>query len=94
MQDVHWFGGSIGYFPTYALGNLYNSMMIETAKAAIPDLYQQIEKGEFSALLSWLRDNVHKHGMRYKGPELIKHITGKDLSADAFVSYLKAKFLA
>lgn len=93
MQDVHWYSGSIGYFPTYALGNLYNAMMMEVAKRDIPDLSQQIERGEFSKLLAWLRENVHKHGMRYHGPELIRNITGKDLSAEPFVNYLKNKFL-
>jgi carboxypeptidase Taq len=93
LQDVHWYSGSIGYFPTYALGNLYNAMMMESARAALPNLPQQIERGEFSGLLGWLRENVHRHGMHYKGPVLIKNITGKDLSAGPFVDYLKRKFL-
>lgn len=93
MQDVHWYSGSIGYFPTYALGNLYGAMMMEKAQTAIPDLAGKIERGELSELLGWLRENVHRHGMRYRGPELIKNITGRDLSAEAFVRYLKEKFL-
>ncbi len=94
MQDMHWYDGAIGYFPTYALGNLYNSMMMETIQGAIPNLSSQIERGDFDPLLSWLRENVHVHGMRYKGPELIKKITGKELQAGPFVEYLKGKFLA
>lgn len=93
MQDMHWYTGAIGYFPTYALGNLYNAMMMETAKTALPNLPKQIETGEFAPLLSWLRENVHSQGMRYRGPELIKRITGKELTAGAFVEYLKGKFL-
>lgn len=93
MQDVHWYSGSIGYFPSYALGNLYNSMMIQSAKTAIPDLYQQVERGEFSALLNWLRENVHQHGMRYRSSELIKRISGQELSAAPFIDYLRSKFL-
>jgi carboxypeptidase Taq len=94
MQDVHWYIGLIGYFPTYALGNLYNAMMMEKISEVIPDLSQQVERGEFAPLLSWLRENVHIHGMHYRAPELIKRITGRDLSADAFVGYLKKKFLS
>lgn len=93
MQDVHWYQGSIGYFPTYALGNVYGAMMIETAKQAIPNLYDQVRRGEFSGLLGWLKENVHKHGMRYRGPELVKHITGEAPVATPFVNYLKSKHL-
>lgn len=93
MQDVHWYHGGIGYFPTYALGNLYGAMMMEAAKAALPNMSEQIKLGEFTELLGWLRENIHRHGMRYRGLELIKNITGSDLNAKPFVDYLKAKFL-
>lgn len=93
MQDVHWHHGAMGYFPSYALGNLYNAMMMESAREALPDLSAQIEQGNFSSIRKWLRENVHLHGMRYRGGELIRNITGKDLSAKPFVEYLKAKFL-
>jgi carboxypeptidase Taq len=93
MQDMHWYDGAIGYFPTYALGNLYNAMMMEKIREAIPNLDDQIERGDFETLLAWLRENVHAHGMRYHGPELIKRITGRELEAGPFVSYLKSKFL-
>lgn len=92
MQDTHWFGGGFGYFPTYALGNLYNAMMMDSAREAIPDLPSQIQNGEFKPLLAWLRENVHQHAMRYTAPELIKKVTGKELSAKPFVDYLKRKF--
>lgn len=92
MQDVHWYSGSIGYFPTYALGNLYNAMMMEKALADIPGLYVKIEYGQFTEFLQWLRLNVHMHGMRYHGRELIRRITGKDLESEPFIRYLKRKF--
>lgn len=93
MQDVHWYSGSIGYFPTYALGNLYNAMMMEKASADIPGLYIKIEHGQFAEFLHWLRSNVHMHGMRYRGSQIIRRITGRDLEPDPFVRYLKRKFL-
>ena len=92
MQDVHWYSGAIGYFPTYALGNLYNSMMMESMAESISDIPGHILNGEFSVILNWLRENVHKHGMKYRGRELIKNITGKELSSEAFIRYLKKKF--
>lgn len=93
MQDVHWYSGSIGYFPTYALGNLYGAMMMNSIREAIPELPGQIERGEFTDILDWLRRNVHSHGMRFRGPELIKNITGKELSEQPFVDYLREKYL-
>jgi carboxypeptidase Taq len=92
MQDVHWFSGAIGYFPSYALGNLYNSMMMETAQNTIPDLDAQIAAGDFSQILGWLRTNVHEHGMRFTGPELIKRISGRDLESETFAQYVAEKF--
>ncbi|MHB9037362.1 MAG: carboxypeptidase M32 [Armatimonadota bacterium] len=93
MQDVHWYSGGIGYFPTYALGNLYNAMMMETARIALPDLPNKIELGEFGDLLGWLRENVHKRGMQLRGRELIREITGHELSAEPFIDYVRNKFL-
>ncbi len=92
MQDSHWYGGSIGYFPTYALGNLYGAMMIKVAERDIPTLWQQVEEGVFLPLLNWLNENVFRHGMTYTGPELIKKITGQELNERPFLEYVKAKF--
>lgn len=94
MQDVHWYSGSIGYFPTYALGNLYGAMMIKTAERDLPGLWNDIEQGKCLPLLQWLRKNVHEHGMTYSGPELIKKISGQELSEVPFLDYIKKKFSA
>lgn len=92
MQDVHWFSGSIGYFPTYALGNLYGAMMLKTAERDLPSLWQDVEQGNCLPLLHWLRSNVHELGMTYSGPELIKKITGQELNEAPFLNYIKQKF--
>ncbi len=92
LQDVHWYSGLIGYFPTYVLGNLYGAQMLKSAEAALPDLYTHISSGNFEALRAWLRTNVHEHGMRYHGPELIKRISGEALNSSYFTNYVKAKF--
>ena len=92
LQDIHWSGGSIGYFPTYTLGNFIGAQLEEKIAADIPDLETQFERGEFASLLVWLRDNVHRHGRRYPPAELVRRVTGRPMSAHAFVRYAKRKF--
>ncbi|MBN8550201.1 MAG: carboxypeptidase M32 [Deltaproteobacteria bacterium] len=92
MQDMHWYSGAIGYFPTYALGNLYGAMMLKVAERELPTLWSDVEQGKCTALLAWLRKNVHEPGMTYGGPELIKRISGQDLNEGPFLDYIKHKF--
>ena len=92
LQDIHWSMGIFGYFPTYALGNLYAAQFFEAARRALPDLDDQIARGEMLPLLAWLRENIHRHGMRYRADELVKLVSGRPLSAQPFVDYLQAKF--
>ncbi len=92
LQDVHWSCGLIGYFPTYSIGNLLSAQLWEAAKTALPDLDAQIERGEFAALLGWLRTNVHAYGSKYLPKELVLKATGKPLSARAYVTYLTTKY--
>lgn len=91
LQDVHWSCGLIGYFPTYALGNMYAAQLFRAAHKAIPGLDGLIASGEFAALLAWLRSNVHMHGRRYAGRELIQRITGDELSPSALLDHLESK---
>ncbi len=92
LQDVHWYGGMIGYFPTYALGNLYGAAMLGALRKAVPNFEAGVEHGDFRPIYEWLRTNVHQHGMRYTGPELIRQIAGVELSAGPFIQYIKTKF--
>ncbi|HEX2187694.1 MAG TPA: carboxypeptidase M32, partial [Longimicrobiaceae bacterium] len=91
LQDIHWSMGAIGYFPTYTLGNLYAAQLWETIRAQLPDLDAQIARGDFSALLGWLRENVHRHGRRFHAPELCERITGRPLSPEPLMRYLEGK---
>ncbi len=91
LQDVHWSFGLLGYFPTYTLGNLYAAQFWEKINEDIPDLSSQMSKGEFGALLSWLRTHIHEHGQRYRAGELCERITGKALSADPLMRHLEGK---
>lgn len=92
LQDIHWSLGAMGYFPTYALGNLYAAQMFAAAARAIRDLEGSIRRGDLAPLLSWLRENVHAHGMRYRAPELIERVSGLPLSIEPFMAYIQGKF--
>jgi carboxypeptidase Taq len=91
LQDVHWSFGLVGYFPTYSLGNLYAAQMWETINKQIPDLDAQMARGEFGALLAWLRENIHRHGRRYTASQLCERCTGKPLSADPLMRHLERR---
>lgn len=92
LQDIHWSHGSMGYFPTYALGNLYAAQMFEQIEQDLPDLWGQIGRGEFAPLLGWLREHVHQHGRRKLPTELVEDISGKTPSADPYIAYLENKY--
>lgn len=92
LQDMHWSDGSFGYFPSYALGNLYGAQFLNKMLKDIPDYYSLIGKGEFEKIHEWLRENIHKHGAVYKPAELIKMVTGEELSAKYFIEYLNKKY--
>jgi carboxypeptidase Taq len=94
LQDIHWSHGSFGYFPTYSLGSVLAAQLHEAAAAEIDDLDGHVEAGEFDALHEWLTANVHRHGKRYRTPELVEEATGSEYSADAFLDYANEKFAA
>ncbi len=92
LQDIHWSMGMFGYFPTYALGNLYAAQFHEAAWRAIPDLTDRLSRGDFTTLLDWLRTNIHRHGQRYRAAELAEVVTGRRVSTEPFMTYLHEKF--
>ncbi len=91
LQDVHWAGMSIGYFPTYALGNLIAGQLWEQAHRDVPDLDDRIAAGEAQPLREWLRDRVHRHGSKWGAKQLLERVTQSTISVTPFVSYLKRK---
>lgn len=93
LQDVHWSMGYFGYFPTYTLGNLYAAQLFETARTAFPDMEERFSRGDFSFLLSWLRDTIHSQGARFDGADLIERVTGRPCGADSFLEHLRDKYL-
>ena len=91
LQDIHWSGGAIGYFPTYTLGNLYAAQFFEQARQDLGDLDTQFARGDFAPLLGWLRENVHRHGKRYTAAQLAERVTGKPLEAAPLLRHLRRK---
>ncbi|MDB5318979.1 MAG: Carboxypeptidase Taq, partial [Phycisphaerales bacterium] len=91
LQDIHWSGGAMGYFPTYTLGNLYAAQFFEQANKDLGDLEPQFARGEFTPLLNWLREKIHSQGKRYRAPELVQRITGRPLSAEPLLNHLRRK---
>lgn len=92
LQDIHWSYGAIGYFSTYALGNLVSAQLWEKIRKEIPDLDEQIRKGAFAALLDWLRRNIHRHGQRYEPQKLVEMVTGSKITPQPYVRYLTKKY--
>jgi len=92
LQDIHWSGGAIGYFSTYALGNLVSAQLWEKINMDIPDLDDQIRKGNFSELLGWLRKNIHQHGRKFEPQVLVEAVTGSKITPEPYVRYLTKKY--
>jgi len=91
LQDVHWAAGSIGYFPTYTLGNIYAAQLARAAESDLGPLDTLLAAGDFAALLGWLRTHVHRLGQTYRAPELIRHATGQPASPQALLEHLQRK---
>jgi carboxypeptidase Taq len=92
LQDVHWSGGMIGYFPTYSLGNLYSAQLFAAARRDVPALDDEMASGEFGKLLKWLREKIHAHGKTYSAQELAKNATGEKLNSKYFADYISRKY--
>ncbi len=92
LQDIHWSFGAMGYFPTYALGNLYGAQFFAQVRQDIPDLDARFAAGDFEPLLNWLREHIYQHGQRYRAQELVQVVTGEPLSYKPLMTYLRAKY--
>lgn len=93
LQDVHWSSGSFGYFPSYCLGNMLAAQIWYALRDQMPDVDDKIAQAQFKPVLDWLRGQVHQRGRLYSTQELIKKISGKELSPEFLVRYLKERYL-
>jgi carboxypeptidase Taq len=92
LQDIHWSYGSIGYFSTYALGNIISAQLWETVNKDIRGLDDQIHSGKFDQLLGWLHEKIHTYGRKYDPQDLVQKITGSKIDSSAYVRYLTGKY--
>ena len=92
LQDMHWSGGNFGYFPTYAIGTIYASQLFNQMIKEKSSFYNDIENGDFTNIVTWLRKNVHNYGRIMNANETIKNCCGKGLNSKIFITYLKNKY--
>ncbi len=92
LQDIHWSMGAFGYFPTYALGNLYASQFFATLQEKFPDWEKRVASGDLLFVREWLREQIHQHGKTYRAADLVKKVTGKPLSPEPYITYLNTKY--
>jgi len=94
LQDIHWYDGAWGYFPTYTLGALIAAQLFAAAKRALPDIAEQIGRGEFAPLFGWLREHVHSRGSLLSTADLVQEATGQPLGVAAYERHLRERYLA
>jgi carboxypeptidase Taq len=92
LQDVHWAAGSFGYFPTYSLGNLIAGQVWDTVRGELPDLDDQLGRGDFIPLRDWLRERIYSHGGKLESKEMIERVAGGPLDPAPLLRQLEAKF--
>ena len=93
LQDIHWYDGAFGYFPSYTLGAMSAAQLMQAARLALPDLDVALAEGDISPLLGWLRTHVHSQGSRYDFKTLMERATGRALDPSAFEAHLRARYL-
>lgn len=92
LQDMHWAGDYIGYFQSYALGNIYDGQIRTALLKDLPEVYREMSKGDFSGLNHWMQEHIWQYGCCYTSGELMKQLTGKALDAKPFLRYLEEKY--
>ena len=93
LQDVHWSGGMIGYFSTYLLGTVMSVQIWEAVLRDVPDLSEQVGRGEFAALREWLGSHIHELGRKYTSQQVLERATGSTLQAQPYLDYLRSKYV-
>ena len=92
LQDIHWSGGMVGYFPTYALGNLASVQLWDKMLEEHPAIPDQIAKGKFDTILVWMREHVHQYGSKFEPQEIMLKATGSKITPEPYMAYLKTKY--
>ncbi len=93
LQDVHWYGGIIGgSFQGYTLGNIMSALFYNEALKAHPEIPNEMKQGRFDILHNWLKENIYRPARKYTAPELVRRVTGNDLTIEPYIQYLKTKY--
>lgn len=92
LQDMHWSGGSFGYFPTYAIGSMYSVQIFNKLVEERPESTNEIQRADFTNIVSWLNQKIHQYGRKMMADEIIKNCCGEGLNSNVFVDYLKDKY--
>lgn len=92
MQDTHWASGLYGYFPSYALGNIYAGQILMAMEKDLPDWRRQLAIGNFRQIKEWLTKNLHSYGNLYDPADMIKKVAGEELSVKPYLNYLNTKY--
>lgn len=93
LQDIHWYSGAFGYFPSYSLGAMAAAQLFQAAERAIPTLHESLGQGDASPVVGWLRENVHQPGSLYSADELLTRATGGPLDTAAFKAHIRERYL-
>lgn len=94
LQDIHWPGGAIGYFPCYTLGAIAAGQLFEALRAALPDVEDDCSRGDFSRLVNWLRKRIHERGSIVEMQTLLTEATGSPLTLDPYLAHLERRYAA
>ena len=94
LQDTHWSGGMIGYFPTYLLGTVMSVQIWQKAAEDLPELEDAVGRGEFAPLRDWLGEHVHRLGRKFSPQETLRRATGSEIDAKPYLAYLESKYRA
>jgi len=92
LQDVHWSHGIFGYFPTYALGNIYSAQLYYAMLKDKPGILKDLKKGKYNRILKWMRKHVHQYGRALSAEEIVKKACGEGLNPEVFIKYLREKY--
>jgi len=92
LQDTHWYSGLHGYFPSYALGNVYDGNLLYAMEKAVPNWKDELANGNLMPAMDWMKENIHAHGSMYDPIPLIEKVTGTKPDSKYFIQYLDEKF--
>jgi len=93
LQDIHWYDGGFGYFPTYTLGAMTAAQIYQSVQTTMPNVELEISTGNFSSLVGWLRENIHSQGRKLSTNDLLTQATGRPLETAPFLNHLKSRYL-